>query len=164
MIDLLAADVKIELQKELTNLHAGLAIGTVQFQDINPPDQVKPAFNEVNEADQDMKRLVNEAEEIYNKKIPRARGSAKQIVEEAHGYAIARVNDAKGESQRFLSILTEYKNTPEVTRKRMYLETMQQVLPTVESIYIMDKDQQAPLPLLNLTRGAASSTPLPAAK
>ena len=162
--DLLAADVKAELQTELKKLHAGVAIGTVQFQDINPPDQVKPAFNEVNEADQDMKRLVNEAEEIYNQKIPKARGSAKQIVEESHGYAVARVNDAKGESGRFLAILKEYRNTPDVTRKRMYLETMQEVLPTVESIYIMDKDQQTPLPLLNLTKGASSSALLPAAK
>lgn len=156
--DLLAAEVKAELQKELRNLKAGLVIGTVQFQDINPPDKVKPAFNEVNEADQDMKRLVNEAEEIYNRKIPRARGSAKRIIEEAHGYAIARVNDAKGESHRFLSILTEYKNAPVVTKKRMYLEAMQEIMPTVESIYIMDKNQQTPLPLLNLSRGNTALT------
>jgi len=156
--DLLAAEVKQELQKELDNLQAGLGIGTVQFQDINPPDKVKPAFNEVNEADQDMKRLVNEAEEIYNQKIPRARGNAKQIIEEAHGYAVGRINDAKGESQRFLSILTEYKNAPVVTKKRMYLETMQQVIPSVESIYVMDEDQQTPLPLLNLSRGSNSAS------
>lgn len=162
--DLLAADVRRELQKELRDLKAGLSISTVQFQDINPPDQVKPAFNEVNEADQDMKRLVNEAEEIYNRKIPRARGRAKQIIEEAHGYAVARVNDAKGESQRFLSVLTEYKKFPEVTKRRMYLETMQEVLPTVESIYIMDKNQQTPLPLLNLSRGGSATAPFPAAK
>jgi len=160
--DLLAAEVKQELQKELDNLQAGIGIGTVQFQDINPPDKVKPAFNEVNEADQDMKRLVNEAEEIYNQKIPRASGNAKQIIEEAHGYAVARVNDAKGESQRFLSILTEYKNAPVVTKKRMYLETMQTVLPTVESIYVMDEDQQTPLPLLNLSRGSNSASFPPA--
>ena len=151
--DLLAAEVRTELQKELRNLQAGLVIGTVQFQDINPPDKVKPAFNEVNEADQDMKRLVNEAEEIYNRKIPRARGNAKQIIEEAHGYAVGRVNDAKGESQRFLSIFTEYKNAPEVTKKRMYLETMRKIIPTVESVYVMDESQQTPLPLLNLNRG-----------
>ncbi len=162
--DLLAADVKSELQKELQGLKAGIAVGTVQFQDINPPDQVKPAFNEVNEADQDMKRLVNEAEEIYNQKIPRARGNALQIVEESHGYAVARVNDARGESQRFLSILTEYKNAPEVTKKRMYLETMQQVLPSVESVYIMDKDQQSPLPLLNISRGGGSAVSFPPAQ
>lgn len=151
--DLLAAEVKIELQKELRNLQAGLVVGTVQFQDINPPDKVKPAFNEVNEADQDMKRLVNEAEEIYNRKIPRARGNAKQIIEEAHGYAVGRVNDAKGESQRFLSIFNEYKNAPEVTKRRMYLETMRKIMPAVQSVYVMDEGQQTPLPLINLNRG-----------
>ncbi|MCF8055387.1 MAG: FtsH protease activity modulator HflK [Desulfocapsa sp.] len=162
--DLLAATVKQELQTELRKLQAGVSIGTVQFQDINPPDTVKPAFNEVNEADQDMKRLVNEAEEIYNQKIPRARGNALQIVEESHGYAVARINDAKGESQRFLSVLTEYKNAPQVTKKRMYLETMQKVLPDVESVYVMDKDQQTPLPLLNISRGNALPTPAQSTK
>ena len=160
--DLLAADVKQELQKELNNLQAGVAVGTVQFQDINPPDKVKPAFNEVNEADQDMKRLVNEAEETYNRKIPKARGYALQIVEEAHGYAVGRVNDAKGQSQRFLSILNEYKNAPEVTKKRMYLETMQTVIPTVEAVYVMDENQQTPLPLLNLSRGNTGNPLSPA--
>ncbi len=162
--DLLAASVKQELQQELDNLDAGVAIGTVQFQDINPPDQVKPAFNEVNEADQDMKRLVNEAEEIYNRKIPKARGSAKQVVEEAHGYAVAKVNNAEGETKRFLAILGEYKNSPDVTRKRMYLETMQEVLPAVESVYVIDKDQQSPLPLLNLTKGSSAQAPFPPSK
>ncbi len=159
--DLLAASVKQELQRELDNLDAGVSIGTVQFQDINPPDQVKPAFNEVNEADQDMKRLVNEAEETYNRVIPKARGNAKQIVEEAHGYAVARVNNAEGETKRFLAILDEYKKAPEVTKKRMYLETMQEILPGVESVYVMDKDQQGPLPLLNLPHGRRSAPPLP---
>ena len=149
--DLLAAEVKRELQSELDNLRAGVAIGTVQFQDINPPDPVKPAFNEVNEADQDMKRLVNEAEEIYNKEIPRASGDAQKIVQEAQGYAAARVNNAKGETERFLDILKEYKNAPDVTRKRMYLETMQGIMPTVKSVYVIDKNQQGPLPLLNIT-------------
>ena len=149
--DLLAASVKTELQSQLDYLHAGVAIGTVQFQDINPPDPVKPAFNEVNEADQDMKRLVNEAEETYNKEIPKAKGDAKKLIEEAQGYAAARVNMAQGETERFLDILTEYKNAPEVTRKRMYLETMQSVIPSVKSIYVMDKNQQNPLPLLNIT-------------
>ena len=149
--DLLAASVKGELQSELDNLHAGVAIGTVQFQDINPPDPVKPAFNEVNEADQDMKRLVNEAEEIYNKEIPRASGDAQKIIQEAQGYAAARINNAKVETERFLDILKEYKNAPDVTRKRMYLETMQGIIPTVQSVYVIDKNQQGPLPLLNIS-------------
>jgi len=149
--DLLAASVKTELQEELNNLEAGVDLVTVQFQDINPPDKVKPAFNEVNEADQDMKRLVNEAEETYNRVIPKARGSAKQIIEESHGYAIARVNDAKGQTGRFLDILKEYRNAEDVTRTRMYLETMQEILPGVKSIYVMDENQKGPLPFINLT-------------
>ncbi len=153
--DLLAASVKLELQAELNGLFPdkipGVNIGTVQFQDINPPDTVKPAFNEVNEADQDMKRLVNEAQETYNRVIPKARGSAKKIVEEAYGYKAERINNAKGETQRFLDILKEYNNAPDVTRKRMYLEAMETVLPNVQSVYIIDKDQQSPLPLLNIS-------------
>jgi membrane protease subunit HflK len=161
--DLLAAGVKKELQEQLNRLFpkgmSGVNIGTVQFQDINPPDQVKPAFNEVNEADQDMKRLVNEAQETYNRVIPKAYGDAKKIIEEAYGYKAQRINDAKGETQRFNDILKEYKNAPEVTRKRMYLETMKDILPTVVSVYVIDKDQQAPIPLLNIT-SAASALPI----
>ncbi len=156
--DLLAASVKVELQEQLDKLFpkglSGVNIGTVQFQDINPPDQVKPAFNEVNEADQDMKRLVNEAQETYNRVIPKASGDAKKIIEEAYGYQAERVNNAKGETQRFTDILKEYKNAPAVTRQRMYLETMKEILPTVESVYVIDKDQQAPIPLLNITSAA----------
>ncbi len=154
--DLLAASVKKELQSELNNLEAGVGLVTVQFQDINPPDKVKPAFNEVNEADQDMKRLVNEAEETYNRVIPKAKGSAKKIIEESHGYAVARVNDAKGQTGRFLDILKEYNNAKDVTRARMYLETMQEILPGVTSIYVMDEDQKSPLPFLNLTPNKAT--------
>jgi len=159
--DLLAASVKSELQEQLNYLEAGVDLVTVQFQDINPPDPVKPAFNEVNEADQDMKRMVNEAEEQYNRVIPAARGNALKIVEEAHGYAKERVNNAQGETARFLDILQEYKNAPDVTRQRMYLETMQSILPKVESIYVMDENQQGPLPLLNLK---AATAPTPQAK
>jgi len=149
--DLLAASVKQELQSELNGIRAGIGVGTVQFQDINPPDTVKPAFNEVNEADQDMKRLVNEAETEYNRVIPQARGTAKKIIEESYGYAAQRINDARGQSKRFLDILKEYRNAPDVTRKRMYLETMQAVLPTVEKVYVLDENQQSPIPLLNLS-------------
>jgi len=163
--EILAASVKKELQEQLDKLfpkgESGVNIGTVQFQDINPPDQVKPAFNEVNEADQDMKRLVNEAQETYNRVIPKASGDAKKIVEEAYGYQAERINDAKGETQRFNDILKEYKNTPEVTRKRMYLETMKKILPNVESVYVIDKDQQAPIPLLNLAPASGLSLSQP---
>jgi membrane protease subunit HflK len=163
--DLLAASVKVELQSQLDGLFpkgmSGVSIGTVQFQDINPPEQVKPAFNEVNEADQDMKRMVNEAEENYNRVIPKAGGDAKKMVEEAYGYQAQRINNAQGETQRFLDILKEYKTAPDVTRKRMYLETMKDILPGVQSVYVIDKDQQSPLPLLNITSaGGLQKTPV----
>jgi membrane protease subunit HflK len=157
--ELLAAEVKKELQALLDKLEAGVGVVTVQFQDINPPDPVKPAFNEVNEADQDMKRLVNEAQETYNRVIPKASGDAKKIIQESHGYAAARVNNAKGETERFTDILKEYKNSPDVTRQRLYLEAMQEILPNVDSVYIIDKDQQSPLPLLNLSGAKKLAAP-----
>ncbi len=149
--EMLAGEAKRELQAKLNYLQCGVNIVTLQLQDINPPDPVKPAFNEVNEADQDMKRLVNEAEETYNRVIPKARGSAKQIIEEAHGYAVQRINRAEGETNRFNAIAAQYVMAKDVTRRRMYLETMEQVLPKVEHIYIMDKKEQTMLPFLNLT-------------
>lgn len=157
--EILAGDAKRELQAELDNLESGVKIVALQMQDINPPDPVKPAFNEVNEADQDMKRLVNEAEETYNKIIPKARGSAKQIIEEAHGYAVERVNQAQGETARFTSIVTEYLNYTEVTRRRMYLEAMRDILPNVERVYVMDGEQKSLLPFLNLTPTPAAPKP-----
>ncbi|HER63512.1 MAG TPA: FtsH protease activity modulator HflK, partial [Desulfobacteraceae bacterium] len=157
--EILAGDAKRELQQELDRLDSGVKITALQMQDINPPDPVKPAFNEVNEADQDMKRLVNEAEETYNRIIPKARGSAKQIIEEAHGYAVERVNQAQGETARFTSIVTEYLNFAEVTRRRMYLEAMRDILPNVERVYVMDREQKSLLPFLNLTPTPAAPKP-----
>jgi membrane protease subunit HflK len=150
--DILAADAKLELQGELDNLESGINVVALQLQDINPPEKVKPAFNEVNVADQDMKRLVNEAEETYNRVIPKARGSAKQTVEEAKGYAIERTNRAKGETTRFTAILKEYQGFKGVTRRRLYLEAMQDILPHVDQVYVMDKNQQSVIPFLDLTK------------
>ena len=155
--DLLAAASAREMQKELDRYESGVDIVKVQLQDVNPPDAVKPAFNEVNEADQDMKRLVNEAEEHYNREIPKARGTALQVLEESHGYAVQRVNKAKGETARFVAILREYKKARDVTRKRMYLETMQAILPNVEEIYLVDKNQKGILPLLDLNKSKSGS-------
>ena len=129
----------------------------LQLQDINPPELVKPAFNEVNEADQDMKRLVNEAEKTYNEIIPKARGSAKQIVEEAHGYAVERVNRAQGEVSRFQAILKEYRGAETVTRQRLYLEAMEEILPKTAHLYIMNDSQHPALPLIDLS-GAQQKT------
>lgn len=150
--EILAANAKRELQEQLDRLQGGVNVLTLQLLDINPPEQVKPAFNEVNIADQDMKRLVNEAEETYNRVIPKARGSAKQIVESARGYAVERTNRANGETNRFKAIVKEYEGAEEVTRQRMYLEAMQEILPQVEQVYVVDGNQQSILPLLDLSR------------
>lgn len=153
--EIVAADAARELQAVLDTYESGVNIVTVQLQDVNPPEEVKPAFNEVNEADQDMKRLVNEAEEAYNRVIPKARGQAKEMLEEAHGYAVERVNESKGNTARFLAVLKEYKMAEDITRRRMYLETMQEILPTLTDIYVIDKEQNSILPLLNITGSKA---------
>lgn len=150
--EILASKTAQELQSVLNSYEAGVDIVTVQLQDVNPPDAVKPAFNEVNEAEQDMKRLVNEAEEAYNRVIPKARGGAKKMLEEAHGYAVERVNEAKGNTARFLSVLKEYRAAKDVTRRRLYLETMQDILPSVTDVYVIDKNQRSILPFLDVTR------------
>ncbi len=151
--EILAGATKREVQEALDRYQSGVHIVTVQLQDVNPPEAVKPAFNEVNEADQDMKRLVNEAEEAYNREIPKARGGAKQTVEEARGYAFERVNVAKGDTSRFLAVMKEYQQAKDVTRQRLYLETMQRVLPTVTDVYVVDKEQRSILPFLDVTGG-----------
>lgn len=156
--EMLAAATQREVQESLDRYQAGVKIVTVQLQDVNPPEHVKPAFNEVNEADQDMKRLVNEAEESYNREVPKARGDAKKMLEEAQGYAVERVNLAQGEASRFLAILKEYKGGQDVTRRRMYLETMQEVLPKVAEIYVVDGDKGGLLPFLDV-RGGNKATP-----
>ncbi|MFA6464114.1 MAG: FtsH protease activity modulator HflK [Desulfurivibrionaceae bacterium] len=156
--EVLAAATQREVQASLDRYQAGVKIVTIQLQDVNPPEQVKPAFNEVNEADQDMKRLVNEAEEAYNREVPKARGDALKMLEEAHGYAVERVNLAKGETSRFLAILKEYKGGQDVTRRRMYLETMQEVLPKVTEIYVVDGNKGGILPFLDV-RGGNKGTP-----
>ena len=152
--EMLAGAAMQELQETMNDYGSGVKIWEVRFKDVTPPDEVKPAFNEVNEADQDMKRLVNEAEQQYNKVIPKARGTAKRMLEEAHGYSVERVNRAKGDTARFLALLEEYQKSKDVTRKRLYLETMVEVLPTVNEVYILDKDQRSLLPLLNVTTPA----------
>jgi len=142
--------VRDETQKALNTYQAGIQIVTVELQDVVPPSAVQPAFNEVNEARQERERMINEATKQQNQEIPRARGNANRVISQAEGYATERVNQALGETARFRSILTEYRSAPEVTRTRMYLETMKQVLPSVGSVVVVQKGQMPPLPLLNL--------------
>ncbi len=137
----------------------GIDVQQLVLQDVNPPDAVKPAFNEVNQAIQEKERLINEALAEYNQAIPRARGEALQKIQEAQGYSTARVNRAQGEAARFESIYQEYRKAPRVTRNRMYLEMLNEVLPRVGKKVIIDEKGVSVLPLLNLDNlGAVANT------
>ncbi|HXV80831.1 MAG TPA: FtsH protease activity modulator HflK [Candidatus Binatia bacterium] len=149
-----ATEVKEEMQKILSDYQTGIRIVTVELQDVTPPDPVKPAFNEVNEARQDQERMINQAQEQANKLIPRASGEAKQSIAEAEGYATERVNQAEGEATRFLAVLAEYERVPNVTRRRLYLEATTEILRKAKGLYIVDSDQRALVPWLPLDSGA----------
>ncbi len=146
-----------ELQQILDSFEMGVRIGTVELQDVTPPDPVKPAFNEVNQAEQERERLINEAEKRRNQSVPRARGEALQLLESAEGYAAQRVNRAQGETARFAAILKEYRNAPEVTRRRLYLEMIDKVLPRLGRVFVIEAGQTSPIPLLNLDDRPASA-------
>ena len=128
----------------------GISVQQLVLQDVNPPDAVKPSFNEVNEAIQEKERLTNEARAEYNQAIPRARGDAERLIQEAQGYAAERVNRARGEASRFESVYAEYRNAPRVTRSRMYLETISEIFPKLGQKVIVDESGTNILPLLNL--------------
>jgi membrane protease subunit HflK len=124
----------------------------VQLKNVNPPDPVQSSFDEVNEAQQERERMINVAHGEYNKAVPRARGKADQNIQAAQGYAIQRVNQAQGDASKFNALLTEYVKAPEVTERRLYLETMAEVLPQVEQKIVLDVKAGNVLPLLNLNR------------
>jgi membrane protease subunit HflK len=147
---MLANEIHKEMQRILTSYDIGVKVVTVKFQDVNPPESVKAAFNGVNEAEQQKESLIQQASEHYNREVPKARGEAKQMIQEAEGYALERVNRAEGDARKFLALLNEYKTYPEVTRKRMYLETIEKVLPRSADIWIVEKNSQQPLPILPL--------------
>ncbi|HEX9641316.1 MAG TPA: FtsH protease activity modulator HflK [Candidatus Krumholzibacteria bacterium] len=142
--------VEQELQVLCENYEMGVKVEQVVLQDVNPPDPVKPSFNEVNEAQQEREKLINEAQSEYNKVIPRAKGEAEQVIAQAEGYQLKRVNRAQGEASRFNALYAAYTLAPEVTRKRLYLEAMASVLPRVENKIILNGDMKGVLPLLNL--------------
>ncbi|MFH1552420.1 MAG: FtsH protease activity modulator HflK [Candidatus Omnitrophota bacterium] len=145
-----AHQAQVELQKLLDKYQTGIDVVTVKLLDVNPPDEVKPAFNEVNEAKQERERMINEAWEAYNKAIPRAKGEAERTIRQAEGYGLDKVNRAKGESERFTVTWQEYKKAPDITKKRLYLETMAGVLPKAKQKFIIDPQQKSILPLLQL--------------
>jgi membrane protease subunit HflK len=148
----IALDVERRLQDMCDQYETGLKIEQVVLQDVNPPDEVKPSFNEVNQAQQERERLINEARTEFNRVIPRARGEAQQTIQEAEGYATDRVNRSQGDAARFEALYAAYRRAPEVTRRRIYLETMRDILPSVERTVVMDEDMKNLVPLLSLDK------------
>lgn len=149
-----ATSATVMLQQLCDQYEMGIKVEQIVLQDVNPPEQVKPAFNEVNEAQQEREKLINQARSEYNKVIPKARGDAQKTIEEAHGYALQRVNNAKGEASKFNSVYQEYAKAKEVTRQRIYLETMTEILPKVGKKLITDQNASGILPLFNLNNEA----------
>jgi membrane protease subunit HflK len=144
------SEALVKMQALATKYVMGISIDQVQLKDINPPMPVQESFNEVNQAQQEKEKLINEARRDYNKVIPLAEGEKDQRIREADGYRLKRVNEAEGDVARFNALLAEYTKAPEVTRRRIYVETLQDVLPGIRSKIIIDEQTRGVLPLLNL--------------
>jgi modulator of FtsH protease HflK len=149
-ISLAALDMIRELCKQYDT---GLAVNVVVLQDVNPPDPVKPSFNEVNQAIQEKENMINQALAQYNKVIPEAKGKALQKIQEAEGYAVRRVNEAHGDVARFHDVLVQDKKAPAITKKRLYFETMKDIIPKIGKIVVIDEKAKSVLPFLNLGQG-----------
>jgi len=143
-------ETRIVLQKVAEQYQLGMSIDLVQLKNVNPPKQVQASFNEVNQAQQEKQRSINLASGEYNKVVPRARGDAARMIAEAQGYAQKRVNEAEGDAALFTSVFEQYKKAPDVTRQRIFLETMSEVLPKVSRKFIVDDKGQQIFPHLQL--------------
>lgn len=156
------AEVAIRVQELIQDLvseyELGITIEQVVLQDINPPNPVKPSFNAVNEAQQQRETLINQAKADYNRVIPRARGEAEETIQRAEGYASERINRAEGEVSRFNDLYTEYIKAPEVTKRRIFLETMEEVVPKLGKKIITDQNGNSVLPLLQMQLDGAQRT------
>lgn len=146
----IATEAKRILQIELDKAEAGIYISTIEMKKTNVPGPVEPSFNEVNQATQEKEKMIYQAKEDYNKEIPTARGEAERTIRAAEGYALDRVNRAKGDTARFIAQYKEYAQAKDVTKRRIYLETLNNLLPKLGEKYIIDSDQKNFLPLLNL--------------
>jgi membrane protease subunit HflK len=141
---------KVMLQELCNQYETGIQVEQIVLRSVDPPDPVKPSFNEVNQAEQERERAINEARGEYNRVIPKARGEADQLIEQAEGYAIDRVNRAKGDASLFDDVYAAYRRAPEVTRRRIFLETMETIYPAMERKILLDNGLQGVLPLLQL--------------
>ena len=153
----IAALAKTELQRLCDLYGVGIEVQQLVLQDVNPPDPVKPAFNEVNQAIQEKERAINDAWAEYNQVVPRAKGEAEQAVRSAEGYALERVNNAEGDAKRFDALYEEYRKAPEVTRKRIYLEAMAELMPKLGKKVVVDASAKGILPLLQLGNEPAAT-------
>ncbi|MCL4112220.1 UNVERIFIED_CONTAM: hypothetical protein GTU68_016512 [Idotea baltica] len=153
-------DIEAEAKQKLSDLvkkfEMGISINQVQLQNVNPPKKVQSSFNEVNQAQQDREKTINVALGEANKVVPKASGEAEQKISEAEGYALQRVNEAEGDAAKFNALFTEYQKAPEVTKRRLYLETMQKVMPQLGKKVIIDEAASGVLPLLNLNGQTAT--------
>ncbi|MEW5736969.1 MAG: FtsH protease activity modulator HflK [Thermodesulfobacteriota bacterium] len=153
------------LQSELKEADTGILVKEITMKTTTVPGPVQPSFNEVNRARQEKEQMIYEAKEQYNKAIPAALGEADRTVKMSEGYALDRINRARGDAARFTSVLTEYKKAPEITRTRIYLESMHDILPRLGKTAVIDDKQKSLLPLLDLSgRGTVLPAAPPAAK
>lgn len=153
------AGAVVKLQEVTRSYGMGIKIDQVQLKNVNPPQKVQASFNEVNQAQQEKESAINIASGEYNKVVPRAKGEADQKISAAEGYATKRVNEAEGDVAAFGALLTEYLKAPDVTRRRIYLETMTEILPNLGKLVILDEDTKGLLPFYSL-----GDTPSPSRK
>lgn len=146
----IAVEAREVLQKEMDNAESGIHIVTIEMKKTNVPGPVQPSFNEVNQAIQEKETLIYQAKEDYNKAVPAARGEAERTIKGAEGYALDRVNRAKGDASRFKAMYAEYAKAKDVTKRRLYLEMLRELFPKLGEKFIVDADQKNLLPLLNL--------------
>jgi modulator of FtsH protease HflK len=148
--DEIAVEARGLLQTELDQAETGIHIVTIEMKKTNVPPPVQPSFNEVNQAVQEKEQMIYQAKEDYNKAIPAARGEAERTIRAAEGYALNRVNRAKGNADRFVALYNEYIKAKDITKRRLYLETIKKTFPKLGPKYIIDADQKNMLPFLNL--------------
>jgi len=146
----IASEAKELLQKELDEAETGIRVVNIEMKTTNVPEPVQPSFNEVNQSIQEKERMIYQAQEAYNKVIPAAKGQAEKTIRAAEGYALDRVNRAQGDTLRFLELYQEYVKAKDVTRRRLYLESIQEIFPKLGTKYIVDADQKNLLPFLNM--------------
>jgi len=145
----IASEAKILTQEVLNSYNMGVNVISVKLQDINPPEKVKASFNEVNEAKQEQEQMINQAEASYNKVIPKARGEADRKISEAQGYSEALINRAMGDVASFDALQKEYKRAPLITKKRIYLETMEILFQRFENVVVVDSKVKGLMPIFS---------------